>query len=111
MRRYTKASVQPRQEVTKGRVGNTWGRNHRTQKVEPRTPRARVAWKRPESQRCVEQSAWRHPEIGLGMGSGGGGEALTEMQRSKNAAKESCVASSASVADIKSLVTVRVGPV
>ena len=47
---------------------------------------------------------------GLGMGSGSGNEALTEMQRSKNAAKVSCVAASASVADIRSLVTVRVGP-
>ena len=46
---------------------------------------------------------------GVEMGSGGGGEALTEMQRSKNAANESCVAASASVADMKSLVTVRVG--
>ena len=44
-----------------------------------------------------------------GDGSGGGGGALTEMQRSKNAAKESCVAASASVSDIRSLVTVRVG--
>ena len=33
------------------------------------------------------------------------------MQRSKNWAKESCVAASASVADMKSLVTVQVGPV
>ena len=48
---------------------------------------------------------------GVGMGSGGGGGALTEMQRSKNSAKESCVAASESVADIRSLVTVRVGPV
>ena len=48
---------------------------------------------------------------GVGMGSGGGGEALTEVQRSKNAAKESCVAASASVADKRSLVTVRMGPV
>ena len=37
--------------------------------------------------------------------------ALTEMQRSRNAAKESCVAASASVADRRSLETVRVGPV
>ena len=59
----------------------------------------------------MELSAWRHPEVGRKeMGSGGGGEVLTEMQRSKNAVKESCVASSASVADIRSLVTVRVGP-
>ena len=36
---------------------------------------------------------------GVGMGSGGGGRALTEMQRSKNVAKESCVVASASVAD------------
>ena len=36
-------------------------------------------------------------------------EHLKEMQLSKNLAKESCVAASASVADIKSLVTVRVG--
>ena len=43
------------------------------------------------------------------MGSGGSGEALTGMQRSKNAAKESCGAASASVADIRSLVIVRVG--
>ena len=27
MRRCTKASAQPRQEVTKGRVGNTWAKN------------------------------------------------------------------------------------
>ena len=47
---------------------------------------------------------------GVKMGSGCGGEALTEMQRSKNPAKERCVAASASMADIRSLVTVRVGP-
>ena len=46
---------------------------------------------------------------GVAMGSWGGGGALTEMQRSKKATKESCVAASASVADIRSLVTVRVG--
>ena len=48
---------------------------------------------------------------GVGTGSWGGGEALTKMQRSRKAAKECCVAASASVADRKSLVTVRVGPV
>ena len=47
----------------------------------------------------------------MGLGRWGGGEALREMQRSKKAAKESCVAASASVADIRSLVTVRVGTV
>ena len=41
---------------------------------------------------------------GVGMGSGSGGEAQTEMQRSRNAAKESCVAASASVTDRRSLV-------
>ena len=41
----------------------------------------------------------------------GSGEALKRMQRSENSANESCVAASASVADIKSLVAVRVGPV
>ena len=48
---------------------------------------------------------------GVGMGSGDGGGAPEEMQRSKNSAKERRVAASASVADIKSLVTVPVGPV
>ena len=48
---------------------------------------------------------------GVGMGSGGGGGALKGMQRSKNSAKESCVAASASVADIESHVTMRVGSV
>ena len=48
---------------------------------------------------------------GVGMGSGSGGEALTEMQRSRNAAKESCVAASASVADRRPFVIVQVGPV
>ena len=48
---------------------------------------------------------------GVGLGSWGGGEALRKMQRSKNAAKERCAAASASVADIRSLVTVRVGAV
>ena len=47
----------------------------------------------------------------VGMGSGGGGGALKGMQRSKNSAKESCVAASASVADIESHVTMRVGSV
>ena len=47
----------------------------------------------------------------MGTGSGSGGEALTEVQRSKNAAKESCVAASASVADRKSLMIVRVGSI
>ena len=47
----------------------------------------------------------------VGMGSGSGGEALTQMQRSRNAAKESCVAASASVADRRSLVIVWVGPI
>ena len=46
---------------------------------------------------------------GVGMGSARGGGALREMQRSENSAKESCVAASASVADIESRVTVRVG--
>ena len=46
---------------------------------------------------------------GVGMVAGAAERALTEMQRSKNAAKESCVAASASVSDIRSLVTVRVG--
>ena len=45
---------------------------------------------------------------GVGMGSWVG-DALTEMQRSRNAAKESCVAASASVADRRSLVIVRGG--
>ena len=45
------------------------------------------------------------------MDSGGGGGAVTEMQRSRNAAKESCVAASASVADRRSFVIVRVRPV
>ena len=57
MRRCTKASAQPHQEVTKGLVENTWGREHHASKVKPRTPRARVASKRPERQRCVEESA------------------------------------------------------
>ena len=48
---------------------------------------------------------------GVATGSGSGREALTKMQRSKNAAKEGCVAASASVADIRSLVVVRVAPV
>ena len=48
---------------------------------------------------------------GVGIGCGGGGGALMRMQRCKNSANESCVAASASVADIKSLVAVRVEPV
>ena len=46
---------------------------------------------------------------GVVMGSGGGGGTLKEMQRSKNSVKESCVAASGSVADIRSLVALRVG--
>ena len=45
------------------------------------------------------------------LGCNGGGDALKRMQRSKNSANESYVAASASVADITSLVTMRVGPV
>ena len=45
----------------------------------------------------------------MGTGSWVGGEALTKTQRSRDAAKESCVTASASVADRKSLVKVRVG--
>ena len=45
------------------------------------------------------------------MGNGGGEEALTKMQRSRNAAKESYVAASASVADRRPLVIVRVGSI
>ena len=48
---------------------------------------------------------------GVGTDCWGGGEALTKMQRSRKAAKESCVAASASVADGRSLVGVRVGPI
>ena len=47
--------------------------------------------------------------MGTGGWSGGGG-AIKRLQRSKNAAQESCVAVSASIADIASPVTLRVGP-
>ena len=87
MRRCTKASAQPRQEVTKGRVGNTWGREHRALKVEPRHPEGLCGWthlrENSSSGSCVETS-WETAMCGIvcvaasrggvGMGSGGGGE-------------------------------------
>ena len=54
---------------------------------------------------CVAASRNR-----VGLGCGCGGEALKRLQRSNNSANESCVAASASVADITSPVTIRVGP-
>ena len=45
----------------------------------------------------------------VGLGCGCGGEALKRLHRSKNSANESCVAASASVADITTPVTIRVG--
>ena len=46
MRRCTKASAQPRQEVTKGRVGNAWGQ--RTSCVEggAKAPEGSCGWTR-----------------------------------------------------------------
>ena len=54
----------------------------------------------------VEKSASRS-RVGLGCGRGGG--TLKRLQRSKNSANESCVAASASVADITWPVTSRSG--
>ena len=51
------------------------------------------------------------PEVGWGLVAGAAGEALTKMQRSRKAAKESCVAASASVADRRSFMIVRVGSI
>ena len=124
MRRCTKASAQSRQEVTKGRVGNTWGQ--RTSCVEggAKAPERLCGWthlrENSSSGSCVETSCETAmcgivcvaaSRGGVGMGSGGGGRALKDMQRSQNSAKESCVAASASVADIESHVTMRVGSV
>ena len=54
---------------------------------------------------CVEASRSR-----VELGCGRGGRAIKRLQRSKYSAKESCVAASASVADITLPVTFRVGP-